>query len=174
MLKVVLFLVCPKIRKEEAIWYNSVSEGSCFLLLLRGWWRCGVAVNHYSCRVSVVVLLHPITSSAGAGGSCTGGCSCARRGLKYTVTINDAVSTWWWWDVVWPVVTHGGGVVGIIVVAHVCWAIVTYGEKDGKSSSGIAGMANGAVSFINQLKEHNGLDADNNILSCWHLLTWWR
>ncbi len=47
------------------------------------------------CGVSVVVLLHPIMSSAGAAGSCTGGCSCARSGLKYTVTINDAVATCW-------------------------------------------------------------------------------
>ena len=44
------------------------------------------------CGVSVVVL-HPIMSSAGAAGSSTAGCSCARSGLKYTVTINDVVPT---------------------------------------------------------------------------------
>ena len=48
-------------------------------------------------------------------------------------------------DVVWPVVTDGGGVVGIVVVAPVCWAIVTYGENDDKSSRNVAGMANSAV-----------------------------
>ena len=51
-------------------------------------------------------------------------------------------------DVVWSVVTDGGGVVGIVVVAPVCWAIVTYGENDDKSSSGIAGMASSDVLLL--------------------------